>query len=164
MRVLDLSQTLNDFDGTPIPIEAAWLKTKEDKPVGLLLEVVDRNLLKQAFAGIELKLSDPEPATVKWALLQYLQHFNYMGLSKDQQDKIYELGFRIATTKAALHLDEGVSVTTEYDAVKAMCDIGQRRVPGEPERDTLRLPVMRFRLRALVNNAPVIADAKEKKE
>jgi len=161
MRVVDLTKQLLDFEGKPIPADVSWIQTEEGQPVALILDLQNREALAEALKVVKLKLAESEPTTVKWALGQYLQQFNYMGLSKEQQDKIYELGFRIFSGSAKLELDKNSVKTTEHDALKALCDSGARKVPNEPERDILRLPVLKHRLREIVNNAPVIPSANE---
>ena len=161
MRVVDLTKQLLDFEGKPIPVDVSWIQTEEGQPVALILDLQNRAALAEALKVIKLKLAESEVATVKWALGQYLQQFSSMGLSKEQQDQIYQLGFRIFSGSVKLELDKGSTDTKEHDALKALCDSGARKVPNEPERDILRLPVMKHRLREIVINAPVIPTAEE---
>lgn len=148
MKILDLTQQINDFEGKPIPVGGSTIETQDGSPVALILELQAAETLKQALGMVSLRLKDnSEPMTLKRALLRYCQTFNRMGLSEEDQTTLYEVGMLIGAAGGKLELTQA-----QYDALKRMTDAGRLKLQGQPDEDVFA-PVIKFAVKKMVDNA-----------
>lgn len=161
MKVLDLTQQINDFENKPIPIGGSTIETQDGSQVALILELQAAETLKQALGMVSLRLKDnSEPMSLKRALLRYCQTFNRMGLSEEDQTTLYEVGMLIGAAGGKVELTQA-----QYDALKRMTDGGKVKIQGQADEDVFA-PVIKFAVKKMVDNALTLdenAAPKEKK-
>lgn len=98
--IIDISQIMTDFDGTPI---------KEQVEVG-----------EGENARFEMKA-----ITLKDALLGYIRRADKMGLNRSEQEVAYTLGFILAKAENAVELTTG-----QYKVIKKLADNGEMTLPN----------------------------------
>lgn len=98
--IIDISQIMTDFDGTPI---------KEQVEVG-----------EGENARFEMKA-----ITLKDALLGYIRRADKMGLNRSEQEAAYTLGFILAKAENAVELTTG-----QYKVIKKLADNGEMTLPN----------------------------------